>query len=122
MLLAAGRAALDRTAAGGCPHVRSGVVIKKKRAAPGRRSGNHHGRHRILKYFRERRAESPEANLLVFAFCSPSRILLLAALVCQEGGATSTEGRTLGRPFVRRRLLPPPPSVRSEERRVGKEC
>src|SRR5215469_5902102 len=111
MLLAAGQAALDRTADGGCPHIRSGVVIKKKRAAPGRRSGNHHGRHRILKDFRERRAGSPEASPLAFAFCSPLRILLRAALFCQEGGTTSTKGRTLGRPFDCSRLLPPPPSV-----------
>jgi hypothetical protein len=31
------------------------IGIKKKRAAQGRRSGNHCGRHRILKNFRERR-------------------------------------------------------------------
>src|SRR6202142_3057569 len=41
------RALLDRTAEGGCPHIRIGDVIKDKRAAQGRRSGNHCGRHKI---------------------------------------------------------------------------
>src|SRR5579862_6204671 len=38
-------------------------VIKKKRAAQGRRSGTHCGRHTILKYFRERRSCYREIGL-----------------------------------------------------------
>src|SRR5579863_1269486 len=38
-------------------------VIKKKRAAQGRRSGTHCGRHTILKYFRERRSCYREIEL-----------------------------------------------------------
>src|SRR5215471_16179177 len=104
----AGRATLDRTA-DGCPHTRRGFVIKKKRAAQGRRSGNHHGRHRILKYFRERQAGSPEASV-VFAFYSPSRILLFAGLFVKRVGYRRWKANSRW-PFVRSRLLSPPPSV-----------
>src|SRR5579862_6053550 len=41
------RALLDRTAEGGCPYMSIVGGIKDKRAAQGRRSGNHCGRHKI---------------------------------------------------------------------------
>ncbi len=63
MLLNGCRCALDRAARfgnlrarmGAWPHIWIEVGIKMKKAAQGRRSGNHRGRHRILKYFREHR-------------------------------------------------------------------
>jgi hypothetical protein len=40
---------------------RNCLCIKNKMAAPGRRSGNHCGRHKYLKDFREHRGRTPEA-------------------------------------------------------------
>ena len=51
-----------------------GFVIKKKRAARGRRSGNHCGRHkRTSRNFRERRGEPRRRS--IFAFYSPIEIV-----------------------------------------------
>jgi hypothetical protein len=40
---------------------RNCFCIKNKMAAQGRRGGNHFGRHKYLKDFRERRVRTPEA-------------------------------------------------------------
>jgi hypothetical protein len=78
MLLAACRAALARTAGGGWPHRRS-QFIKKKRAARGRRTGNHCGRHRILKGISGNAAAGARRRF-IFAFYSPMKI------VCEQRG------------------------------------
>src|SRR6202035_3175143 len=57
--------------------------IKDKRAAQGRRRGNHCGRHKILEDFRERRGWSRGGS---FAFYSPCVILRLRAFPCQDAG------------------------------------
>jgi hypothetical protein len=46
--------------------------IKKKRAAMGRRSGNHCGRHKILNISGNAGAKAPEAGACTFAFYSPT--------------------------------------------------
>jgi hypothetical protein len=44
---------------------RNCLCIKNKMAAPGRRSGNHCGRHEYLKDFREHRGRTPEAHFRI---------------------------------------------------------
>ena len=44
---------------------RNCLCIKNKMATPGRRSGNHCGRHEYLKDFREHRARIPEVHFRI---------------------------------------------------------
>jgi hypothetical protein len=55
-----------------------GLGIKNKRAAQGRRSGNHCGRHKIPREISGSTGLglAGAAEAIVFAFCSPMRILL----------------------------------------------
>jgi hypothetical protein len=55
-------------------HFRNCFGVKDKRAAQGRRSGNHCGRHKILGRFQG--TPGLEPTEAVFAFYSPLRILL----------------------------------------------
>jgi hypothetical protein len=62
-------------------HFGLGFSIKKKRAAQGRRSGNHCGRHKSTsRDFRERRDWSLRRRF-IFAFYSPLNILLGRGLI-----------------------------------------
>src|SRR5262249_24122707 len=68
------------------------IVIKKKRAAQGRRSGNHHGRHRILKDFQGTPAIA-RRRIFYFRFLFAYKNSALCRSVCQEGfGNCRTEG------------------------------
>src|ERR1700676_4293919 len=59
---------------GGQRHYWICLSIKEKRAALGRRSGNHCGSHKILGRFQGAPGLEPRRRL--FAFCSPIKILL----------------------------------------------
>src|SRR5205809_399935 len=63
-----------RAGEGGCPHMRIGDVIKDKRAAQCRRSGNHCGRHKIPRKISGNAGAGCHRRL--FAFYSPMKILL----------------------------------------------